>query len=105
MFGDIYLCDFPFTSGVKRKLRPALVLFDLELDRIICRITSAVAAGPSDVVIEDWEAAGMLHPSCARLDRVLTAEKTLTLRRLGTLTLGDQDRVRRTWNTRMRLQP
>ena len=30
MFGDIFICQFPFTSGAASKIRPALVLFDLE---------------------------------------------------------------------------
>jgi len=35
MFGDIFICQFPFTSGAASKIRPALVLFDLEQDAII----------------------------------------------------------------------
>ena len=34
MFGDIFICQFPFTSGAASKIRPALVLFDLEQDAI-----------------------------------------------------------------------
>ena len=29
MFGEIFICQFPFTSGAASKIRPALVLFDL----------------------------------------------------------------------------
>jgi hypothetical protein len=32
MFGDVFICQFPFTSGASSKIRPALVLFDLEQD-------------------------------------------------------------------------
>jgi len=32
MFGEIVLCDFPFSSGTAGKVRPALVLFDLHQD-------------------------------------------------------------------------
>ena len=39
-FGDIFICRFPFTSGAISKPRPALVLFDLGLDVVICRITN-----------------------------------------------------------------
>ena len=41
MFGEIFLCEFPFTSGAAGKVRPALILFDLKTDVLICRITSA----------------------------------------------------------------
>ena len=33
MFGEIFICQFPFTSGAASKIRPALVLFDLIVER------------------------------------------------------------------------
>ena len=82
MFGEVFLCQFPFTSGVATKIRPALVLFDLTADVMICRITSVLRAGPLDVTLGDWQAAGLLKPSIARLDRVgLPKSLTWTKRR------------------------
>ena len=75
MFGEIYLCEFPFTSGGATKVRPALVLFDLQQDAVICRITSVLRSGPLDVMLNDWRSAGLLMPSIARLDRLVTAEE------------------------------
>lgn len=103
MFGDIYLCQFPFTSGLASKVRPALVLFDLGEDAVICRVTSVMRAGERDVTLYDWQATGLLKPSVARLDRIVTAEKTVFLRRLGVLSAADQDAVRRVWNACMML--
>jgi mRNA interferase MazF len=103
MFGEVFICQFPFTSGATSKLRPALVLFDLPQDAIICRITSVLHAGPLDVPLTDWQAAGLLKPSVARLDRLVTAERTVFVRRLGVLTADDLQRVRTVWNQRMRL--
>ena len=103
MFGEVFICQFPFTSGAGSKLRPALVLFDLSQDAIICRVTSALRDGPLDVVLTEWQAAGLQRPSIARLDRIVTAEKTIFVRRLGILTSGDRDTVRSTWNQHMRL--
>ena len=103
MFGDIFICEFPFTSGAASKIRPALVLFDLLRDAIICRVTSVPLNGPLDVPLTDWQAAGLLKPSVARLDRIVTAERTVFLRRLGGLSPGDLHAVRGTWNERMRL--
>ena len=34
MFGEVFICQFPFTSGAASKIRPALVLFDLPQDAI-----------------------------------------------------------------------
>lgn len=89
MFGDILLCQFPFTSGAPGKVRPALLLFDLNDDAIICRVTSILHDHSLDVLLNDWASAGLLKPSVARLDRVVTAEKTIFLRRLGALSAPD----------------
>jgi len=103
MFGEIVLCEFPFTSGATSKVRPALVLFELSQDVIICRVTSVLHSGPLDVRLDHWSAAGLLRPSVARLDRIITAEKNVLLRRLGTLSNSDKKRVKDTWNHQMRL--
>jgi len=85
MFGEIFICQFPFTSGAVSKIRPALFLFDVGQDAIICRVTSVHRNGLLDVVLTDWQAAGLLKPSVARLDRIVTAEKSVFVRRLGVL--------------------
>jgi mRNA interferase MazF len=103
MFGEVFLCQFPFTSGAKSKIRPALVLFDLQQDAIICRVTSVLRAGDLAVRLADWQAAGLLKPSVACLDRIVTAERTVFFRRLGVLSPTDLQAVRTTWNQQMRL--
>jgi mRNA interferase MazF len=103
MFGDVVLCRFPFTSGAVAKVRPALVLFELSHDLIVCRITSAQPNDPLDVEVGDWQAAGLIQPSSARLNRIVTIERSIILRKLGTLHPADQARVRQTWNQHMRL--
>lgn len=102
MFGDIFLCQFPFTSG-PGKIRPALLLFDLEDDAIICRVTSILHDHLLDVALNDWASAGLLKPSVARLDRLVTAEKRIFLRRLGVLSSSVRDAVGTTWNQNMKL--
>jgi mRNA interferase MazF len=104
VFGEIQLCQFPFTSGAMSKVRPALVLFDLGDDAIICRVTSAAPRSvPTDIVINDWQAAGLLKPSIARIDRLVTAEKSVFLRKLGELSEDDRSAIRMAWNAQMRL--
>jgi mRNA-degrading endonuclease toxin of MazEF toxin-antitoxin module len=103
MFGEVFICQFPFTSGAASKIRPALVLFDLPQDAIICRVTSVLHTGPMDVLLAHWQAAGLLKPSVARLDRIVTAERTVLIRRLGVLAAADAEAVRTLWNQRMRL--
>ena len=103
MFGEVFICQFPFTSGTGSKMRPALVLFDLQQDAVICRITSVLRDAPLDITLNDWQAAGLLKPSIARLDRIVTAEKIIFVRRLGTLSTPDLNAVRTAWNQHMRL--
>jgi len=105
MFGEVFICQFPFTSGTASKVRPALVLFDLQQDAVICRVTSVSHTGALDITLNDWQAAGLLKPSVARLDRLVTAEKTIFLRRLGMLSDADLAAVRDAWNEHMTLRP
>src|SRR5438552_12209651 len=98
MFGDVFLCEFPFTSGRFSKIRPALILFDLHDDVIICRITSALRSGALDVPLNEWRKAGLLKPSVARIGQLVTAEKTVLLRQLGALTSADIEAIREKWN-------
>jgi mRNA-degrading endonuclease toxin of MazEF toxin-antitoxin module len=103
MFGDVFLCEFPFTSGSAGKIRPALILFDLKNDAVIGGITSVLRNGPQDVKLNDWASAGLLKPSIVRLDRIVTEEKTVLLKRPDTLNDLDLQAVRQSWNQNMRL--
>ena len=102
-FGYIYICRFPYTSGDLSKPRPALVLFDLGPDVVICRITSVQHTGDLDISVGEWAVAGLAKPSVIRLNRLVTAEKTLLGTRLGELSAGDQQAVRMAWNANMML--
>jgi mRNA interferase MazF len=102
-FGEIFICRFPFTSGAMSKPRPALVLFDLGSDVVLSRITSSAHAGPLDIAVNDWSAAGLAKPSVIRLNRIVTAETTLLGNRLGELTPADKVAVQTAWNSHMRL--
>ncbi len=103
MLGEIYLCQFPFTSGTASKIWPALVLVDLQLDAVICRVTSVLASGPLGIVLYDWQQAGLLKPPVARLDRLVTADRGIFMRRLGVLSSSDLTVVKDAWNHHMRL--
>ncbi len=100
-FGGLFICRFPFTSGAFSKPRPVLVLFDLEADAVLCRVASSIHATDCDVSIRDWREAGLEKPSVARLNRLVTAEKSLLSRRLGRVSPFDADAVRSAWNRRM----
>lgn len=103
MFGEVYLCRFPFTDGVGSKVRPALVLFDFGEDVVVCRVTGRLRVGSMNVPINDWSEAGLLKPSIIRLDKIISAERSVFLRKLGVLSDRDVEAVRAGWNEHLRL--
>ncbi len=102
-FGEVFICRFPFTSGQVSKPRPALALFDVGSDVVICRITSAQHTDAFDISWADWAAAGLAKPSIVRLSRLVTAEKSLLHVRVGELTGRDKEAIRQIWNSHMTL--
>jgi hypothetical protein len=78
-------------------------LFDLGSDIVICRLTSVQRTGRLEIAINDWAAAGLAKPSVARLNRLVTAEKSLLRTRLGVMSKSDQAAVRVAWNNHMTL--
>ena len=103
MFGDVFICQFPFTSGATSMVRRALVLFDLEQDAVLCRVTGVLRAGVLDATLKDRQSAGLLRTLVARLDGLVTAEKSIFIRRLGVLSADDQKAVRDIWGQHTRL--
>jgi mRNA interferase MazF len=95
-FGDIVLVPFPFTdqSGIKK--RPAVVVSSAayniaRLDLILMAVTSQVRPGTAfgEVVISDWQKAGLLKPSVIK-PVMVTVEKRLIIRQLGRLEPSDR---------------
>jgi hypothetical protein len=50
--------------------------------------------GPLDVRLADWSLAGLAKPSVAHLNRLVTAEKSLLVNRLGEISAGDAAAIR-----------
>ena len=76
MFGEVYLCRFPYTDGVGSKVRPALVVFDFGEDAVVCRVTGRLREGSMNVPITEWSQAGLLKPSIVRLDKARRARSS-----------------------------
>ena len=93
-FGDIILIKFPFTDLSGAKKRPALVLHDTnDNDIIICRITSQAKESDFDIEITDQQRAGLKLSSIIRLHKIVTIEKTLVDKKMGTLCPADAKSV------------
>ena len=102
--GEVVLLLFPFTDMRGAKRRPALVLLDTgDADVIVARVTSQVIQTAFDVELMDWQQAGLLLPSTARVHKLATLEKRLIERRLGELTAGDwaqvRDKIHQLWSS------
>ena len=92
--GDLVLVSFPFTSGTVAKRRPALVLVDAsDSDVLLARVTTRLYKTPHDVLLADWQVAGLLAPSVVRLHKLATLDSALITRRLGHLSADDRQRV------------
>lgn len=94
--GDVALVRFPFTELATEKKRPALVLARTARSprnrlATVAMITSQVEALSlaGDVVVAEWEAAGLLHPSLLRLAKVATIDEDLIDKRIGRLAEPD----------------
>ena len=92
--GDLVLVDFPFTVSGPGKARPALVILDTgDADVMLARVTTQAHAGPFDAPIADWQQAGLLAPSSARLHKLVTLAKSRVHKHLGALQTADRKSV------------
>jgi len=101
-FGDVVLVPFPFTSHAASKKRPAVVVsartYNVSRrDIVVMAVTSQVQSisGRAEVGVADWQAAGLLKPSVIK-PVFATLEQAMVIRRLGSLTAGDQAALRQT---------
>jgi mRNA interferase MazF len=99
-FGDVVLVPFPFSNQSSSKQRPAAIVSNLAYnlarpDAVVLAITSQLRASPllGDVLLRDWQAAGLLKPSSVK-PVFVTLEQALIIRRLGILSAADQQAVK-----------
>ncbi len=89
MKGKIVLIPFPFTDLTSTKLRPALVLYEREMDVVVAFISSKV---PSEAVSgcilvgddhPEFDLTGLRVSSVIRCDKVATVLKELVVGEIG----------------------
>jgi len=83
---EVVLIRFPFSDLSQTKLRPALVLVEVEYgDVLLCQITSKDYGQRNAVELkkEDFESGSLPQSSYARPGRLLTADPALITRSLG----------------------
>lgn len=90
-FGDVVPVDFPFSSNIGTKKRPAVVVSKTDFnyskeDIVLLAITSQVDnLTPGEALVNDWQEAGLLKPSAFK-SVVFTVEKQFIYKTLGKLT-------------------
>ena len=90
--GDIVLISFPFSDFSGSKLRPALILFESDLDLTSCFITSHLEwKSPTDIIISPNKTNGIKKESLIRTNKIATLDRTLAKGILGRLTNNEID--------------
>jgi mRNA interferase MazF len=93
-FGDIVLLHFPFTDTLRKKKRPALILFDTDdEDIIVARVTSKLHNTNFDLQIDNWESYGLKLPSVVRLHKVATLDKSIVDKIIGRLDNDQKNKI------------
>lgn len=86
--GSIILVTFPFSNLKGKKVRPALVLANVEFDNsILCQITSKPYSSKTAIVIElsDYSEGSLPVKSYARPDKIFTADPSIMKEKAGEL--------------------
>ena len=101
--GEVVVVSIPFSDQSGTKARPALVVsvqtFHRSLpDTLVCPISSQPRhyrrPGPGDVPLRSWSAAGLRHPSTARVSKVLAVDNAIVRAILGRVAADDLDRIK-----------
>ncbi len=101
-FGDVILVPFPFTNQAGTKKRPAVVVSKAVYnsshpDLVLAAVTSQIRKPLKidEVEIIEWQNSGLLKPSVKK-PVFTTIEKSLILRRLGSLEDSDANNLQKT---------
>jgi mRNA interferase MazF len=94
--GDVVIVVYPFTDGVGRKARPAVVISSNSLNQIsrdllVAAITSQVTKPPElcDFDLADWQGVNLVGPSRVRVSRIAAVELSKVGRTIGHLREDD----------------
>lgn len=99
---DLVLVPFPFSDLSTKKKRPALVLTHLDGVKdsklVICAMVTSNIESPmisGDIVMQDWQKAGLPLASKIRLAKLVSLEENLIIKRIGKLTKTDQNGIKK----------
>lgn len=89
--GEIVLIPFPFTDLSGSKLRPVVVLFESDLDVLVCFITSKLKFNNKyDVSVPKTASNGLKVDSLLKTSKIATIDKILVVGKLGMLSASEK---------------
>lgn len=94
--GSVVLVAFPFSNLKGQKIRPALVLANVEFNNLIlCQITSKPYTSKISICLKpaDFTKGGLPIISYVRPDKLFTADKTIIRKTVGQLTAATRGKV------------
>jgi mRNA interferase MazF len=93
--GKVLLAWLVFSDGQGAKRRPVLVVHDFgDDDLLVTPVTSQAARSSADVVLANWQGAGLRLPSVVRMEKLATISKSCVTRELGMLPPNELVRVK-----------
>lgn len=99
--GDVVLVRFPFSNLLDSTVRPAVVVARIRGDDLLLAFVTSRDAqvdSPAEVILApgdpEFAQAGLRAASRIRIDRIVTLDRALVLRRLGTVGNETQERIR-----------
>lgn len=94
--GSVVLVTFPFSNLKGQKVRPALVLANVEFDNLIlCQITSRSYTSKKAIRVDanDFTAGSLPVTSFVRPDKLFTADTTIIKNVVGQLTQRAKNKI------------
>ena len=94
--GSVVLVTFPFSNLKGQKVRPALVLANVEFNNLIlCQITSKPYTSKISICLRttDFAKGSLPIVSYVRPDKLFTADRTIIKKTVGQLTIDAKNHV------------
>jgi mRNA interferase MazF len=89
-FGEVVLVEVHFHQMKGSKIRPATVVLDSgDEDFVAAPITSRPSVAGFDLMLLDWQSAGLNVPSTVRLHKIAVLSKANIRRTVGRLVAAD----------------
>ncbi|MGC1176889.1 MAG: type II toxin-antitoxin system PemK/MazF family toxin [Candidatus Saccharimonadales bacterium] len=105
LFG-IYTARFPYLDSGSDKIRPVIVISRPHGPHnavAVVPISSKMTRTPVDVMLNDWQEAGLMKPSIARVHRLTTMLQSDLASQLGVLGLVDIHALKRSLRNLLQL--